>query len=65
MISLIKNLLKKRYYPCQNDDSVFDLELALKQQEDDCKRLKSYSKNIFTLITPPRKFLEDDSTDYY
>ncbi|MDY6263868.1 MAG: SbcC/MukB-like Walker B domain-containing protein [Fibrobacter sp.] len=45
------NLLKKRYYPCQNDDSVFDLELALKQQEDDCKRLKSYSKNISEIFT--------------
>ena len=44
------NLLEKKHYPCQIDESAFDLELALKQQEDDCKRLKSCSKNISELF---------------
>ena len=44
------NLLEKKHYPSQIDDAPFDLEQALKQQEDDCKRMKNFSKSIADLF---------------
>ncbi len=44
------NLLDKKHYPFQIDEESFDLEQALKQQEDDCKRMRIFSKGVADLF---------------
>ena len=63
------HLLEKKHFPYSaEDDSSFDLEIALKRQEDDCKLLKTFLKNIddlFVLFYAERftKFLGNDGED--
>ena len=65
-------LLEKKYYPYSTDNVVLDLEDALRNQENDCKQLRTVSKSItdlFALFYAERftKFLgidgEDDQID--
>ena len=62
------NLLEKKHYPYLMEDSSFDLEDALKKQENDCKQLRLLLKNIddlFVLFQAERftKFLGLDGED--
>lgn len=63
------NLLEKKHYPyLMEEDSSFDLEDALKRQENDCKQLRLLLKNIddlFVLFQAERftKFLGLDGED--
>lgn len=63
------HLLEKKHFPYSvEDDSSFDLEIALKKQENDCKQLRALLKSIddlFVLFQAERftKFLGLDGED--